>query len=95
MKLTERQLKSIIKKVVAESFEDPENLSSVCNLSELKRRNPKAFQGYVDMFVEDCQDEFSFEDGKIVAYREDGTKLEFDPKSTSMDVGRGWKPSRW
>lgn len=94
MKLTERQLKSIIKKVVAESFAEGSD-GDVGHLSQLKSVNPKAFRGYVDVLIEDCEDEFTFEGGKIVAYREDGTKLEFDPKSTSMDVGRGWKPSRW
>lgn len=38
------------------------------NLSDLRKANPKAFQAYVDMLVEDCEDEFEIIHGVLSSY---------------------------
>jgi hypothetical protein len=38
------------------------------HLSQLKAIDPKAYQAYVDMLIEDCTDEFEIVHGTISAY---------------------------
>lgn len=50
------------------------------HLSRLKEIDPDAYQAYVEMLVEDCQDEFTLgDDGKLQAHSEYGT-LEWLPE---------------
>lgn len=61
------------------------------HLSQLKKVDPRAYAGYVEMLVEDCQAEFEIgADGKLRAH-DQGIHQTWNPKSTSMDVGGGWE----
>ena len=61
------------------------------HLSQLKKVDPRAYAGYLEMLVEDCADEFEMVGGKLTARMPDGTTLTWNPKSTAMDVGGGWE----
>jgi hypothetical protein len=93
MKITKEELRNIISEAVASS---PNRQFSI---HELKRINKKAYDGYVEMLIEDCADSFSVgKDGKITAYvvnSEGATKdiVTFDPsnKNPSTEIGGGWE----
>lgn len=64
------------------------------HLNELRKYDSVAFQRYVDMLVEDCQDTFVvYEGGKIAVGTVEGRIMTWNPKSTAADVGAGWEKS--
>ncbi len=70
------------------------------NLSDLRKHNLRAFNQYVDMLVEDCQDSFAVgEDGVLHAYTPD--PRDFDDACPEITCHQVWNvhaltgPGRW
>ena len=62
------------------------------HISSLKKSNPKAYEGFLEFLVEDCRWEFTMEGKQLEAWDPDtGTVMVFDPGSTGMDAGQGWR----
>jgi len=69
---------------------------SKMTLSELRKHDTQAYERYVEMLVEDCQDVFVVSGGAqptISAKTRNGV-MRWDPKSTTMCIGSGWEMVR-
>jgi len=94
MNITLKSLKRIISEVMVASTKTKANRQ--VNLSELKKLDRKAYDGWVEMMIEDCDINFVVSpNGKITAYdpAESGPQAKFDPSKTvtTGDVGMGWE----
>ena len=118
MRLTDRQLRTIIEQVISEApkksskgggraslgFAVPEDSVSsksqkIGHLSQLKAVHPRAYRSFVAMLIKGSKEEFSLEDGVVVAHRpytlaRGNGKMVFDPDGTTMDVAGSWEEVR-
>lgn len=65
-------------------------------LSELKKHDPKAYERYVEMMVEDCKDVFvvTAEPDQSISVRNEAGIMRWNPKATNMCIGAGWEMMR-
>ena len=69
MKLTKSLLRKIILQEIAQLREtDGEAMS----LEQLKSRDVEAYEAYVKMIIDECEDQFDVVDGELTAYYDDG-----------------------
>lgn len=75
------------------------DINKPITLAQLRAINPKAFEKYLEMLVEDCRDQFwTFPDGSVSALTEGTIRCPSLPlywsgtrNDVTMDVGSGWE----